>query len=131
MGRKEVQGKGLDLTESLTVYGFGSYFSGAAAPNDIDLLIVHQSGLKPSCAFAVLCKSVILNELTKAHVTMLSVREANEHDFIARARAIRLQEIHEASIAADISGLLCLIESYYKRPLSDPEGNYRDTCNRP
>ena len=111
MGRKEVQGRGLDLTESLTVYGFGSYFSGAAEPNDIDILLVHQSGSKSSCAFAIACKSEILKELAKADVTMLSVREEKEHDFIARARAIRLKEIHETSTAPDTSALLRLIES--------------------
>lgn len=101
----------MDLTESLTVYGFGSYFSATAEPNDIDLLLVHEFLSRSSCDFAILCKSTILRSVTKAHVTILSVHEEKEHDFIARARAIRLQEIDETSTASDLSALMRIIES--------------------
>jgi len=97
------------LTESVAVYGFGSFFNGKTRPRDIDLLLVHRSTGSESCKFAIDCKAQIKSELPAADVVMLSQAEAESLDFLERAKAIKLGDVGAASMAADVQALAARI----------------------
>jgi len=94
------------LTESVTVYGFGSFFKGKARPRDIDLLLVHRSTGLASSMFAIDCKAQIKSELPAADVVMLSQAEAESLDFLERAKAIKLGHVSAANMVADVRSLV-------------------------
>lgn len=93
------------MTESLAVYGFGSFFNGKARPHDIDLLLVHRSTDLASSKFAIECKAQIKSELPAADVVMLSQAEAESLDFLERAKAIKLDNVSAATMEADVRAL--------------------------
>ncbi len=93
------------MTESVAVYGFGSFFNGKARPRDIDLLLVHRSTDSESCKFAIDCKAQIKSELPAADVVMLSQAEAESLDFLERAKAIKLDNVSAATMEADVRAL--------------------------
>ena len=91
--------------ESLTVYGFGSFFRGGPKPHDIDLLLVHRSANLESCSFAVDCKARIKSALPSADIVMLSEAEAKSLDFVERAKAIKLENVRVESMDSDVRAL--------------------------
>lgn len=93
------------MTESLTVYGFGSFFKGKARPSDIDLLLVHRSTDFASSKFAIACKAQIKSALPSADIVMLSEAEAESLDFLGRAKAIKLENVRAESMDADVRAL--------------------------
>jgi hypothetical protein len=102
--------------ESLTVYGFGSYFSGAPRPHDIDLLLVHRSANLESCRFAIYCKAQIKSALPSADMVMLSEFEAESLHFVERAKAVKLEILRTESMDVDVQVLVSrlLSRSYGK-----------------
>lgn len=93
------------MTESLTVYGFGSFFKGKTRPSDIDLLLVHRSTDFASSKFAIDCKAQIKSALPSAYIVMLSQAEAESLDFLERAKAIKLANVSVESMDADVRAL--------------------------
>ncbi|MEJ7926755.1 hypothetical protein WG908_08315 [Sphingobium sp. AN641] len=91
--------------ESLTVYGFGSFFSDEPKPHDIDLLLVHRSANLESCRFAIDCKAQIRSILPSADIVMLSRAEADSLDFLEGAKAIELDRVTAESMDADVRAL--------------------------
>jgi hypothetical protein len=77
------------LTESLTVYGFGSFFNGIAQPRDIDLDR----------------KAQIKSALPFADIVMLSQAEAAGLDFLERAKAEKLDNLSSETMDADVQAL--------------------------
>lgn len=82
----------------MRIYGFGSYFSESKLYRDIDILIVHDSSDYQSCMQAIKCKKLILKEIDKSDVSILSKSEELDFDFISKSRAVLLGEIDEGSI---------------------------------
>ncbi len=93
------------MTESIAVYGFGSFFNGKARPRDIDLLLLHRSTDLESSKFAIDCKAQIKSEIPAADIVMLSQAEAESLDFLGRAKAIKLQNVSAATMEADVRAL--------------------------
>ena len=93
------------MTESLTVYGFGSFFNGKARPRDIDLLLLHRSTDFESSKFAIDCKAQIRAALPFADVVMLSYAEAESLNFVERSKAVRLNDVHAESMETDVHAL--------------------------
>lgn len=91
--------------ESLTVYGFGSFFSGGPEPHDIDLLLVHRSANRESCKFAIDCKAKIKSALPAADIVMLSEAEAKSLNFLERAKAVKLENLSAESMDCDLQAL--------------------------
>lgn len=73
-----------------SIYGFGSYFKGSSSFSDIDILIVHNSNSVASCLEAISLKNGLLERVDKASITMLSMSEEAELDFVRKASAIYL-----------------------------------------
>jgi hypothetical protein len=78
------------LRESLTVFGFGSFFTCIGHANDIDLLLMHRSTDLESCLFATKCKSQIKSVLPLADIVMLSNAEAEGLNFLERSCCVPL-----------------------------------------
>jgi hypothetical protein len=93
------------MMQSLRVYGFGSFFAGGDRPNDLDLLLLHQSTDAASCQFAIDCKTKIMLTLPTADVVMLSEREAEGHQFLVRSKAVALGELHAGTVDAQVQAL--------------------------
>jgi hypothetical protein len=94
------------LTESLTVYGFGSFFNGKAQPHDIDLLLLHRSTDFESCKFAIECKAQLKLALPSADIVMLSQAEAKGLNFLKRAKAVKLTDLSSDSMDANLQTLV-------------------------
>lgn len=101
--------------ETATVYGFGSFFRRSAQAEDIDLLIVHRSNDPESCRFAIDSKKVLSRLLPEADIVMLSLGEANQNNFIARALADKLGVIDSTNYEAQLSDLCRQIHKLYVR----------------
>jgi hypothetical protein len=106
MGGEAAQGTGFALSDDLTVHGFGSFFTGALNPNDIDLLILHKSIELESCRFAINCKRRLEAELPEAHIVMLSQAESAGNSFLQRAGAVQLCSVREDNLEADVQALM-------------------------
>ena len=63
------------------VYGFGSFFK-SSTHNDIDILVLHESTDTDSCNFALTCKNVFELNLTNTHITVLSIHEEKQFNFL-------------------------------------------------
>lgn len=94
------------MIESLTVYGFGSFFRGSDHPNDIDLLLLHRSTQLESCKFAIFCKNQLKSALPFVDIVMLSRTEAENLDFVERAKAEQLASLRSDMIEADLQALV-------------------------
>jgi hypothetical protein len=98
------------LTETVTLYGFGSHFGNGAAPSrDVDLLIVHEDIGTASVQFAILCKQRLTEALPSVHVTMLSAQEERQLGFRKRCEAKLLGFVAEESLANGISAITARI----------------------
>ena len=93
------------------VYGFGSSFRGSERPQDIDLLLLHRSTEGASCHFAIDCKRDFQRHLPDVDVVLLSIVEARNNGFIARASAIRLGVIESDKREAQVRALSLQIAS--------------------
>lgn len=100
------------MTETLAVYGFGSLFTGAAQPRDVDLLLLHRSTDKESCQFAIACKALIKTLDPAADVLMLSQEEAASLGFFQRAETVLLGEVNSERINADIVDIVRTLGSF-------------------
>jgi len=74
------------------VYGFGSYFKGAATFRDIDILVVHNSNSYESCLDAISLKRAIITTIDGVDVSMLSQSEEQNFNFIDKSQAFLLYE---------------------------------------
>ena len=93
------------MTQSVTVFGFGSAFNGKNTASDIDLLIVHQGTDLASCQFAIACKRRLAESIERAHITMLSNAEEAHFEFIKTAEAVCLGSIREDRFGGDLTAL--------------------------
>ena len=93
------------MRETVLVYGFGSSFRGSERPQDIDLLLLHRSTERASCDFAIDCKRDFQRHLPDVDVVMLSIVEARNNGFVARASAIRLGIIESNKREAQVRAL--------------------------
>lgn len=100
------------MSETVTVYGFGTYFGARENPSDIDLLVVHLSTTRQSCEFAICCKKLILQAFPNADVTLLSEQEADGSQFIVRSGALALTQVCSDLLREQMSTLFELIGSY-------------------
>ncbi|WP_380996841.1 hypothetical protein [Sedimentitalea sp. HM32M-2] len=95
---------------SVTVYGFGSAFattdSAKKVANDVDLLIVHQNTGHASCKLAIDCKRLLVENISHAHVTMLSEGEEALLLFIKTANATPIGTVRADLFHSDLE-LLC------------------------
>ena len=94
------------MTISVSIYGFGSAFTGKVPARDIDFLIVHPSTDPASCRLAIACKRGLCERVPLAHVTMLSVAEEEHLRFIESAGAIRLGAVRDEKLTDDLNVLV-------------------------
>ena len=99
---------------TMSIYGFGSYFKGASAYQDIDLLIVHNSTDYSACLAAISLKNSILQEIGSAGVSILSRVAELEFDFIQRSQAILLVEIEGSYKDSELMELFRKVNTYKK-----------------
>lgn len=90
----------------MRIYGFGSYFSGCPKYNDVDILIVHQSGSLKSCQLAIHCKQFFVLNIFKADLTILSQHEEQQISFIEKSNARYIGKVDENFIAINLSEIL-------------------------
>lgn len=94
------------MTEVVDVYGFGSFFfRGAAAPRDVDLLIVHPRVDQLSIHFAIRCKWALRNSIGGADVVMLSKSEERELAFIKKCRGHFLMRLTDTDRSAQFEAI--------------------------
>ena len=93
------------MTQSLKIYGFGSFFRHEMSAHDIDLLLVHDEVAPESIRFAIWCKSLIKAELPKADIVMLSEQEERDIDFLGRSKAELLGVFSDTHLSAQIQHL--------------------------
>lgn len=91
------------MTSCAVIFGFGSFFNGIEQFRDVDLLVVHENSSTLSCTLASRCKRRLLEEVKGAHVTMLSVDEEQQLDFVRRAKAIEIGIVSSHTIDSDIN----------------------------
>ncbi len=101
---------------TVSVYGFGSYFSAPTTANDIDILIVHESLDRTSCEFAIFCKSRLHKLLAHLHVTMLSAKEEQDAYFIATAQAYLLGAVSKNDAENNLLRIANIIKNFDKKP---------------
>lgn len=90
------------LILSAQIFGFGSYFGpDARGPNDIDILIIHQSTSEKSISFALQCKSYLTANVSGTHVTILSEPEERELGFKAKCCARFLGSVSSDNFASE------------------------------
>lgn len=97
------------MTETIAVYGFGSFFTGDADPQDIDLLLLHRSSDDESCQFAIDCKAAIKSALPNADIVMLSQSEADDLQFLTRAKAVALGELYHDNLGTQARALVSML----------------------
>jgi hypothetical protein len=100
------------VTESVSVFGFGSYFEGKPQPGDIDLLLLHRSANEESCRFVLECKSRILRSIPTSDVVMLSEHEASSLQFLDRAKTFHLGSVRALSLDSDIEAIVGMVQSH-------------------
>lgn len=89
---------------TLEMYGFGSFFCGRREiARDIDLLILHQQLDATSIALAIRAKVLLCKKMDGAEIVILSQKEEAEGGFIARSKAIFLQELSASNLDEDIA----------------------------
>jgi hypothetical protein len=93
--------------EIVKVYGFGSFFKNPNEAHDIDLLLLHENSSEKSCQFAIACKIGFSSKLPRPHITLLSVAEEYQNNFIEKSNATLLGEIREQVFEADIASIIC------------------------
>lgn len=94
------------MSDSLNIYGFGSYFHRATScPRDIDILIIHECIDLDSINFAIRCKRMVADVLPTAHCTMLSASEERELNFIEQSSAVLLGRIVGSDVAPQLAQL--------------------------
>jgi Nucleotidyltransferase domain len=100
------------LIRKAYVYGFGSYFkAGNSRPADIDILIVHSDYSPESIQSALGCKRHVMSQLAKCHVTILSVVEEGELNFIDTCQAKLLCSIAENESETVLDHLVATIQA--------------------
>lgn len=75
---------------SVSIYGFGSFFRGDFYSQDVDILVLHKSIDRKSIALAIRSKRCLERMIAGAHVTMLSESEERHFDFIHSSGAKQL-----------------------------------------
>jgi hypothetical protein len=112
MGRKPLKKARPALSESLQVFGFGSFFVGASRPKDIDLVLVHRSASRQSCELAIGCKRLLKEAFPTADVVLLSEQEALGNSFIIRAGAVALGRICVDRLDQHVQAIIRAISSF-------------------
>jgi hypothetical protein len=100
----------LNVKRSVKVYGFGSAFYNVDAVEDVDFLIVHHDNELPNCQLAIRCKQILMKQIARAHVTMLSTSEEADIQFIRISRAVQLGVVRATHIEDDIAALVALTQ---------------------
>ncbi|MBD9509921.1 hypothetical protein IB265_24405 [Ensifer sp. ENS10] len=95
-----------ELSQSVKIYGFGSYFTNPGSAGDIDLLILHSNVGLASSHFAIACKQRLRFAIPRADITMLSAAEEVQLAFIDKARARLLGDINMNTMDGDLDQLL-------------------------
>jgi hypothetical protein len=96
----------------MKVYGFGSYFISIMPYRDIDILIVHDSVSRQSCLQAIELKRMILKEINKANVSILSKSAEKHFDFINASGAILLGNVNESDYLPYLKKIILKIRSF-------------------
>lgn len=89
--------------ETLSLYGFGSYFTGEPLHNDIDLLIIHKNTTLASCQIAIACKRLLITKIINADIVILSKLEESANSFITTSKAKKIGNIRSNTIEDDIN----------------------------
>lgn len=118
------------MNEALTVFGFGSFFADRFRARDINLLLLHQSGSRQSCEFAVSCKTALLEAFPTADVVMLSEPEADSSQFILRSGAVPLGNVSLENLDADLQAVVRQISSAQAQ-WKPSTRSYGGRCNTP
>lgn len=95
------------------VYGFGSYFAGDLQYSDKDLLLVHHDMTDESCAMAIACKKTLLRLDNKFDITMLSVAECINNEFIRKSSARHIGNISDVSNSLEYNAILQRVKGAY------------------
>lgn len=98
---------------TMTVYGFGSFFRHEVNAQDIDLLIVHDDLSPGSINEALAMKREIIRAYSQADVTVLSVAEEKETNFVATSKAQRIE-------ARSLHRLLCVLSTRFNSKVLSP-----------
>ena len=100
------------MSRTAKIYGFGSYFAGNVSYNDIDILVVHESGEAASCRHAIACKRYLQNRIPKLDIVMLSQGEADGIGFLRSCDGLYLgraseehADVHLLDIAKQVQAL--------------------------
>lgn len=92
------------MTQFIQIFGFGSYFQFEnLQPNDIDILLLHSDISTASIQFVIECKKKFIQQLPRAHITMLSAQEEIELDFINKSRGKIIGTVAQITLERDIS----------------------------
>jgi hypothetical protein len=110
------------MTESIQVYGFGSYFHGKRPARDVDLLLVHRDIGPESSGFAIRCKQLMSAAVSDTDVTMLSLNEEADLQFISKAQAMPLGHIGSETVDRDVERLRTVVVNYPTRNAIWPVG---------
>ncbi|MEG6544919.1 hypothetical protein V6C59_03395 [Acinetobacter bereziniae] len=90
------------FNEILKIYGFGSFFNSSKFWTDIDFCIIHSDTSKESCENAINLKTIILENIHNADVTLLSVKEECELNFIVKSKAKLLGYIQSSNLQNEL-----------------------------
>ena len=108
------------------VYGFGTYFNGSGAYNDIDIVIVHNDRTQESCHRAIACKRALQCHLGNLHITMLSKQAEQSFGFLATAHAKHIGRIEGIATAEGINEIIKKIHSDLPPPGATREKSNAD-----
>lgn len=103
------------LNEDLTIYGFGSAFSGAKRARDVDIAIIHSS--PTAIPLALRCKRALVGRVPNLDVTVLSVSEEAHFQFLRTSDAKMLGRLNSVSFHSDVSKIaekLCRVQATHK-----------------
>ena len=109
------------MTETVDLYGFGSFFSDqGSVPRDVDLLVLHRRIDRSSINFAIQCKALIKSLIRNADVVILSKSEEQELAFLWKCSGKLLGMVADT----DPNGQL---EAIFRSPFmhSNPLRNFR------
>lgn len=95
----------------MSVYGFGSAYSGAKGARDIDLLLLHESIDRNSCQLAIACKRGLSKRVPEADITMLSAAEEKHLRFLETASAVHIGTLRADQLEDDLRILVTTIQA--------------------
>lgn len=96
----------------IQIFGFGSHFSKASTPTDIDLLILHENLSKESIRFALHVKSRLMLKAPPLDITILSMCEEKEKSFLLISGAKKIIDIDQENSEVQIDQFIRKLTSH-------------------